>query len=87
MARTEAQVEMNRETLQVKQATAAATYEAAMERLRLERELAMLTLANNQQTSLETIRAQLAGIGIKERSKQDMQALEIELANRKGEGI
>ena len=79
MQRTQAQVEMNRETLQTKQ-------ETAMQELQLRRELAqmakdteMLKLAQQSNLTLEQIRASLASTGIKERSKQQMQQRDIEL--------
>jgi hypothetical protein len=85
--RTKAQVQMNEMVVKAKEAATNADAQLRLEMLRSEREIEMMKLAQKENVSLETIRAQLAATGIKERSKQDMQARELELAAARGEGI
>jgi hypothetical protein len=78
-ARTQAQVEMNTQTLTTKQQIAAQQADHATQSLQMEHELEMMRIASKQNISLEQVRANLAAVGIKERAKQDMQALDMHL--------
>ncbi len=85
--RTQAQVQMNEISVRAKHEAAMAEHQLRRETLQMEREIEMMKLANKENVSLEQIRANLAAVGIKERTKQDMQATEIKLAQTRGEGI
>lgn len=77
MQRTQAQVQMNQETLQAKRDIANAEMELTMKTLEIQREIEMMRLSQKENLTLEQIKAQLAAVAIRERSKQDMQANEI----------
>lgn len=72
--RTQAQVQMNTETIQAKKDIAEGQMQLELESLKVQREIEMMRLAQKENLTLEQIRAQLAAVAIQERSKQDMAA-------------
>lgn len=77
--------------IEMRKEEAAQNFAAQIEKLRLDKEIAMLTLAAKQNISLEQIRADLAKVAINDRTKKELQAAEIALkqdaANTTHEGI
>lgn len=85
--RTAAQVQMNEQTLQAKQSMEQNSSSVRMQELQMQREIAMMQLAQKEGLTLQQIKAQLAMTAITERTKQDMQAREMDMKATTGEGI
>lgn len=87
LERTRAQNDGDAKELELRREIQANEATLRMQELQVERELEMLKLANNQHISLEEIKAKLAEIGIKERTRIDLFKAERDLKMRTGEGI
>jgi hypothetical protein len=85
MERTQAQVQMNDATLENKRAMVDADNQHKWDVAQLDFHTELLRLANKKDLSLDQIKAQLAGVAIKERSKQDMQVTDLKSANAQAE--
>lgn len=75
--RTDAQVKMNSDTLQAKENIAQAQQRLEYETLMVQRDIEMMRMSEKQGISLQQIKAQLAAVAMQERSKQDIQAMNI----------
>ena len=64
-----------------------ANVSARREEMQIQREIEMLKMANNKNLSLEQIKAQLAGVAIRERGKKELFAAEQRLKLVAGSGI
>ena len=73
--------------IQARQAKMQQEAEIRMAELNMTREIEMLKMANNQNLSLEKIKAQLADTAIKERGRKELFAAEQDLKMRMGSGI
>lgn len=87
MARTQAQAQSDMAEIAAKQELTLAEIQFRREQLVMERDIQMLELANKQNMSLETIRAKLAELAIKERGKKELFAAERRLKMSMGSGI
>ena len=87
MARVQAQNEGDAAELQLRQAIFQQEAEMRMAELQMSREIEMLKMSNNQNISLETIKAKLADKAIKERSRKELFSAELDLKLRVGSGI
>jgi hypothetical protein len=73
--------------LQLRQQIAQQEHELRMAELQMTREIEMLKMSNQQNISLETIKAKLAETAIKERGKKELYAAEQNLKMTMGSGI
>lgn len=73
--------------LQVRQAIAQQEGEIRMAEMQLTREIEMLKMANNQNLTLEQIKAKLADTAMRERGKKELYAAEANLKMTTGQGI
>lgn len=73
--------------LQLRQQIAQQAHDLKMAELQMNREIEMLKMANEQNLSLETIKAKLADTAIKERGKKELYAAEQNLKMTMGSGI
>jgi hypothetical protein len=73
--------------LQLRQQIAQQEHELRMTELAMTREIEMLKMSNQQNISLETIKAKLAETAIKERGKKELYAAEQNLKMTMGSGI
>jgi len=87
MARAKAQNEGDAAEIQLRQQLAQQEAEMRMAELQMSREIEMLKMSNNQNISLETIKAKLADTAIKERSRKELFSAEQDLKLRVGSGI
>ena len=87
MAKVQAQNEGDAAELQLRQAIFQQEAEMRMAELQMSREIEMLKMSNNQNISLETIKAKLADTAIKERSRKELFSAEQDLKLRVGSGI
>lgn len=87
MQKVQAQNQGDLQELQVRQAIAAQAAELRVMELQLTREIEMLKMSNEQNISLETIKAKLADTAIKERSRKELFAAEQQLKLNTGSGI
>lgn len=87
MQKVQAQNQGDLQELQVRQAIAQQEAELRVMELQLNKEIEMLKMSNSQNISLETIKAKLAEVAIKERSKKELFAAERQLAIQTGSGI
>ena len=87
MQKVQAQNQGDLQELQVRQAIAQQEAELRVMELQLNKEIEMLKMSNTQNISLETIKAKLAEVAIKERSKKELFAAERQLAIQTGSGI
>jgi hypothetical protein len=87
MQKMQAQNQGDMQELQVRQQIAQQDAELRVMELQLTKEIEMLKMSNNQNISLEPIKAKLAEVAIKERSKKELFAAERDLAIRTGSGI
>lgn len=72
VARTEAQQQNSENELELRQKIAEQNHAAAIARLSIEREIAILTLANQQQVSIDQIKAQLADRVLADQTKKEL---------------
>jgi hypothetical protein len=87
MQKAQMQNQGDLQELQVRQQIAAQEAELRVMELQLTREIEMLKMSNQQNISLETIKAKLADTAMKERSRKELFAAERELALTTGSGI
>ena len=73
--------------LQLRQQIAQQEHDLRMAELQMTREIEMLKMSNQQNISLETIKAKLAETAIKERGKKELYAAEQNLKMTMGSGI
>jgi hypothetical protein len=87
MAKVQAQNEGDAAELQLRQTMFQQEAEMRMAELQMTREIEMLKMSNNQNISLEAIKAKLADTAIKERGRKDLFAAEQNLKLQVGSGI
>jgi hypothetical protein len=87
MQKAQAQNQGDLQELQVRQQIAQQEAQLRMAELQLTREIEMLKMSNQQNISLETIKAKLADTAIKERSRKELFAAEQQLKLNTGSGI
>lgn len=87
MARAQAQNQGDMAEIQLRQVLAEQEGQIRMAELQMSREIEMLKMSNNQNISLEEIKAKLADTAIRERSKKEIYAAEQNLKLRTGSGI
>jgi ribosomal protein L29 len=84
--RTQSQEKVATETLQVKQNQAALEHQRAMDQLAAQERIETMKMAQKTSMTFEQIRAQLAAVGIKERAKADLAAMDMHVQAATGQG-
>jgi hypothetical protein len=87
MQKVQVQNQGDLQELQLRQAIAEQEAQMRMAEMQMMREIEMLKMANQQNITLETIKAQLADTAMKERSKKELFAAEQQLRIQTGAGI
>ena len=87
MQKVQVQNQGDLKELQLRQQIAEQEAQMRIAEMQMMREIEMLKMANQQNITLETIKAQLADTAIKERSKKELFAAEQQLRLQTGAGI
>lgn len=87
LAKVKAQNEGDLLELQTRKEIAAVNLDTRIQEMTMQREIEMLKMANNQNISLEKIKAQLADTAIRERGRKELFAAEQRLKMQTGSGI